>query len=630
MISDPFMVYNFAVSTEYSVVQAVIDEILEHGKLALIDFPEQTYDEDFADDTGFNYDSDKAEFVAGVLRQKSQLPSTLIAAATYTNNEDFNYGGGSLDGTIVGTVSIAGGYAVMTDPGIDYISKPAAGNVTPLTTKGTIIIRNFKPGWVGTPAGNRFVVDFGNVIDSKNRTYIYIDPAGTLRASLFNSAGVQIAALVKSGISWSIQDYELAFCWDLTPGSEFQGLYLQKSRVDNDSQSGTRDATMDTVHIGSSMTASADSNFSIGSVEFHDDCLFTGTSYAEQPALPETIYAETKADLPVFPYPFIGTIQNYTAFDASVVDEPHWTINNKYPVGGIWQTSNGTYAQSVATDDVDPFFGNLGVQANTTVSVIFPAGNTQNSVTSMSLEYTGQQYPTFGRIKPTAPIIAKTIEAIDFELVAQPAGTSVNVIWEVDAQLKWYNTVSEAWEDSDGSPAQSNTKADTNANVATLLDGAGGHTVYPAWVLITTDQQETPEIDTSEVGFLHGALDPDGGTLVKVFAYLKDPSKTPIVGATVTIAIHKHEQQYSEAGDQIISDLALAPKVSDAEGAVIFFLLRSSDYEAAGTEYILKSIVDANGKGLIRKNANNLINFTIQDGVSEINLTSRINAALAA
>jgi hypothetical protein len=150
------------------------------------------------------------------------------------------------------------------------------------------------------------------------------------------------------------------------------------------------------------------------------------------------------------------------------------------------------------------------------------------------------------------------------------------------------------------------------------------------FVLITTDDQETLEIDTGEVTFLHGALDPDGGTLVKVFGILKTPEKVPIVGAKIQIAINLHDMQYREAGGQIIADLALAEKTTEPDGSAIWFLLRSSDYEAAGVKYFIKSIVDANGKGLIRKNANNPIQFEVPDAVAELNITSLIQAALAA
>jgi hypothetical protein len=304
------------------------------------------------------------EVSGGNLQPKDILLDNLVSAATYTTNKDLNYGGASITGTISGTVVISGGYADMTDAGIDYISYPVAGNVDGLTTKGTVILRKFKPNWTGNPAGNRFIFAFGNVADNKNRTYTYIDTAGTIRAAIFNNAGAQIDLLIKSGTSWAIQDYELAFCWDLTPGSEYQGLYLDRTRVDSGSASGTRDATMDTFHVGTGMTAGADSDFSVGSIECYDDCLFTGASYSAQDALPESRYslANPYADVnATFRASELLTFTETATKSGS--DEMKYAIDVggqlKWSNGGTVENSDGTYAQANTNAEITAVIGDF-------------------------------------------------------------------------------------------------------------------------------------------------------------------------------------------------------------------------------------------------------------------------------
>ncbi len=307
-------------------------------------------------------DSNLIEVLGGFLQLKSILLADSTCHATYTTDKNLNCGDGTLTGTIVGTVAISGGYADMTDAGVDYISYSPASNVSQLQQKGTIILRKFKPNWVGNPASDRFIVSFGNSADNKNKTYINIDSSGVLRAALFDNAGVQKAVLTKSGTSWAVQDYELAFSWDLTTGT--QALYLDRTRVDVDTVTATRDATMNRLYVGSDILGAQSSDFSVGSIEFYDEILFSGASYSEQDPLPETCYSLAN------PYADVNATfkaSEWLTFVATPVvvgsDLDKYAVlvgsQLKWSNGGTVENSDGTYAQSNTAAEITAVIGDF-------------------------------------------------------------------------------------------------------------------------------------------------------------------------------------------------------------------------------------------------------------------------------
>ena len=62
----------------------------------------QSFEENFADDTGFVYDSDLAEFVGGKLQQKDKRQTDATFYASYNNDINGNWGDGILTGIPIG------------------------------------------------------------------------------------------------------------------------------------------------------------------------------------------------------------------------------------------------------------------------------------------------------------------------------------------------------------------------------------------------------------------------------------------------------------------------------------------------------------------------------------------------
>jgi len=67
-----------------------------------VDNPNQEFRQDFDNDTGFTYDSDKFYFDSGMVKQKNQRKANCTCGATWTNSVNLSFGDGNLTATVGG------------------------------------------------------------------------------------------------------------------------------------------------------------------------------------------------------------------------------------------------------------------------------------------------------------------------------------------------------------------------------------------------------------------------------------------------------------------------------------------------------------------------------------------------
>ena len=180
----------------------------------------QTFTQDFNSDAGFTYDSSKAEFVGGILRQKDQRATNSTCGATFSNDVNLNWGNGTLTGTPYNGASVDSGKLDLTGGAQKYVRYSAVGNANSQQV-GAIKIR-YTPNYNGSPASDQFPFSMSaNTDNDSNSLTIFHSSTGQITVRICDSLGNYIVANVALGL-WSAvsgTEYEFELNYDLTTGA---------------------------------------------------------------------------------------------------------------------------------------------------------------------------------------------------------------------------------------------------------------------------------------------------------------------------------------------------------------------------------------------------------------------------
>ena len=186
-----------------------------------------------------------------------------------------------------------------------------------------------------------------------------------------------------------------------------------------------------------------------------------------------------------------------------------------------------------------------------------------------------------GKILANSAIQSDSISAFD-STEDLKTGSSIGYALKVGSSLKYWSGA--AWVDSDGSESQTNTLAEIQANIATLL--SSGQYVRPyAFLRSNVAHDETPEIDDVMLVYNFEAAEPVFPDTCMVFGWLKDPSGAAIDGAIIALSLYRsgYEKEHFE-GDAFV----LAGPVTvttDSAGYFEIALLPSTSIEGTANQY---------------------------------------------
>lgn len=470
----------------------------------------QLYSQGFASDAGFTYDSAKAEFTGGTLRQLAQRPANSTFGARFSDVIAGNFGDGDLTVTTSGAPSIFDNKLLLSG-GSSYVTFDAVGNVAPLSMVGTVRFR-FTTNYNGTPVNAQIFLTIGS--QNENKIQLFHHNNGAFFVLFNDNTGTnQISSSVSPFSATAGQEIELEMSWDLNAGKvRFFGEGFLVVEMD---VSFTRDTTnVDTVQIGD-----ANADFSIRDLVFFSTVQHTANYTAHEYTLPAGDFVESSATLPVFSYPGPGSLQAYTAFVASITGTPRFIFNSKWWNGSAWTTSDGTYAQATSYAAAVTNIGTLPATASLTAKVVFGDGNTRGVIDSLDATYTGQIYPT------TNPGIVNSSgvgadDLLDFDATLAASGSdSVRFQIVANGVNKWWNGA--AWATSDGTLAQANTAAEVATN-AIALDIDSGVTLKLRAVLHSASGATTPTLTSAAIDYDFFAPTPDLPAECIVYGFIRD------------------------------------------------------------------------------------------------------------
>lgn len=502
------------------------------GKLKLVPLPALEFNEPFDSDVGFIYDSAKAEFSGGLLRQKDNAPANAVFGATYTDNIDGNFGAGTLTGVAVGGAAVVGNRLDLAHDDVRNVSYNPDNLAATLQT-GCIRFK-YTPNYSGIPTKTQYIVNIGEGTGTKNWLSIYHYVNGYIRGILYNSSGVQIA---ESIYYWptiaSGTTYEIEFNYDITTGSN--RLFVDGVPVGSlNTGTGTRTDALTYFKIGTRSYGTDQPNFYIEDLVIFDSVQHT-SAYTPGYTLPESKYLASSVILPEMAYTGTGTLEALTNLVTVESGSPRYTIqigrsgNYLYWNGSTWAISNGTYSQS---NDLATFvanFASLNILGEIygQFKINFDDSLTQSSVSDLTATVTGQEYSRdnpYLRIPNLSFVNMENL--INMVLTSTISGNDkIGVVHRVDGQDYWYNDVSGAWEISDLTLAKSNTDHSilTDTDIMDLLIEPDVGSTY-GWVLIfhSDDGTTSPIVRSVQIEYDFYAGDPDAADKTIVYGYIHD------------------------------------------------------------------------------------------------------------
>lgn len=361
-----------------------------YDRLYLQSLENQIFTQDFDSSDGFTFDDTQVEFLSGQVQQIDKTVTDATAGATFTNNQNFNFGGGDLTGTLSGSASVSGGFLNLTGGYADY---DGVGKIN--ATRGAVKFK-IVPNFTGDPPADYTFFSYQEDTGSdRNSLHLYIDSGNRFRFTARSSAGANIANFQVIGPPATFVagvEVEIEFNWDF--GTGFQGLFLDGVLFGSTSFSGTVDDDLTTVQV---FQLGAKDGVGNTNFDLTDVLLFTPSQhsidYTPGYTVPENIFEESLVTLPAFEYSGEGDIVALTDFliigvDGGVV----FNLNGLFFNGSDWTTSDDTTSQMNSATVIAANLSTFPLSNNLTFKTILPGSNTtQSSVSNLHLGYTGQE-----------------------------------------------------------------------------------------------------------------------------------------------------------------------------------------------------------------------------------------------
>jgi len=550
----PTITYPFTVSSNYDFDNTVVEVSSGTGKLKLIDFPGLDFVEDFADDTGFVYDSDRAEFVDGSVRQKDQTNGAISGARYETTINLEAWSGGSVTGTAVGGASISANRLDLASNDVRYVDYVATGNFG--TGNVGCIRMKYTPNYT-IPDGDKTMYVHCKTMGVVINNFLMIRHQGTRRIQIlaYNSTGSVLLDYVTAN-PWVVASgttYEIELNYDFTNGATrifINGVQFGATQTDT----GTIDKSqIDDLRIGGNYGGTDTSNFFIEDLLIFDTVQHT-ENYTPGYTVPEYRYAASTVILPEMVDEYPGTLVSFDEFITTETGSPKYTLqigrSGNYLYWGVatWDISDGTYPQSTDAITFDVNAGSLDVEGEIygQFKIHFNNSNTLSSVGELTATLTAQQYSdTSPTIVPNTSFFTDLIsEFMVIEII--DSNTEITCSLSKNGTCYYHNGT--AWVQADGTVDQSNSESEINANIASFISG---QQTVKVKVFLTGCCLTTPQIDSIIISYDFAGTQPATRNTCIVYGHEND-----IQGLTTgdTIKVYLNKDMVVYKGDQYIKN----------------------------------------------------------------------------
>lgn len=355
------------------------------------------------------------------------------------------------------------------------------------------------------------------------------------------------------------------------------------------SGTGTRDSVVGVIAVGKyhdGITGSAD--FKLDDLTTFSTVQHSSAYSAPSTNSEATVYLGDLVTLPIFNNAEPFTLTDFTTVQSST---PHYILNSKYWNGSAWVVSDGTYTQSNTATEVDTNIAALAA-TSLTVKVVTQAGNTQMSVSDLTVDIATSLYATDNpTITPNTGDLMDALLSLSAVTTATGSDAVRCVIEKIGVGLIYFDT-EDSWPASDGTYAQSNSIAEAIAGLS-FLDISTGVTLRLKIFLHSDDGSTTPSI--TSLTEVYNYFLPDTTVINKCTVYVR---LRDILGDRVTTGATFYAQLKKPfyIGDNLI-EAQTKSVVLDSKGEGELTLVESASSAVVAKYYFTLTYVE----GLVTK-----------------------------
>jgi hypothetical protein len=467
------------------------------AKVNLIGLPGQIFSEDFADDTDFAYDSDKAEFVDGKVQTKAYEYADELMGATGVNGKDADRSSTGNE-----TITLAGGATLADISGTNwydlrggtskYIDIPYQN--ADFGRTGTIRFK-IKFPYSGSPASIRNIWQTVGPANA-NKLLLYHDNSGKLYLRIHTPSGSTQSSF-NFGVFSPVanQEYEFETNMEFST-SDVTRHFIDGVKFGGDCTTSVARGAIDSFTFGIS---TGNTDIIVRDIQVFDTVQHTANFAVEVPREVYNYYGST-VDLPTFVYSGIGSIQSIDNVTQTFSGTPRWITGGYYWNGAAWVVSNGTYAQANTPAEFAANVINFPVAGagSVTMTLVFPDSDTRCSFDLFLIEITGQQYPSgLVELEQNEAQLCDGIESLEND--ADRPGTT-DILYYVKRQSEILYHDDNDWVASDKSESQLNTLAEILANKDDLGLGSIPRDIKIV-PMLKNDGVNTPALRTITMGY---------------------------------------------------------------------------------------------------------------------------------
>lgn len=292
----------------------------------------------FTTPSNYTYDSNLVEITGGVGRLKSLMPVNSAFYASYTNNENGNWGEGTLAGTLTGGATVSGGALNLS--GNAYCQYDD-NIIASLIQTGCVRVR-FQPHYTGNAPSVQLIFQ-GSASTTNSITLRH----NSNLMQCFVYAGGTAVAILSFGFSAVAETiYELELNFDMNGGNH--RVFLNGTLEDTDTGTGTRGACQTYVRIGDT----SGQDMSILDVLCFNTVQHTSNYTPDWTGISETKYSIANPTIQINDKWYLEALEGFTETSTLTgSDAITWLhskdLTNLYYSGG-WIASDGSYAQSTS------------------------------------------------------------------------------------------------------------------------------------------------------------------------------------------------------------------------------------------------------------------------------------------
>lgn len=499
--------------------------------LKLVNDPDNDFNEDFADDTGHIYESDKGEFLGGQFQQTDQKGGALFGA-NYSVDQNANWSIGSGTGTLFGGATVTGGKLDLSGGVLAYVLYNPTDNLG--INQGAVKFK-LTPKYSGSPSSYQYIISTEASVGIAGEITLIHTSTGNLAVTIRDNTGNLIFSTAGFG-AWSPtadQEYELELNFYFDPGGSEIRLFVDGNQLGSTLTTGMTSITRGRFYVGCEWSESTTIDIIVDDLMLFDTVQHT-SNYTPGYTVSNTIYVETYDLLPEMHYTGAGTLIQATDFQTSFSGSPRIAIDigqsgeYTYWNGSAWVTGGDDYDHATSPADFLTNIATLPVVGETYGQFIiyYPDSNTQSAFSDLTITLTSQIYPTDN---PYLDINSRWyIDELETITAVKTVTGSDQVKLALKKGTQFYYISGGVLTESDGTYSQSNTveEWETYKALFTSIKTYIGIRVF----LHSEDGLTSPAIDTLTVQYSYAGDTPDTVDKCIVWGTFIDEVGDPMIG----------------------------------------------------------------------------------------------------